>query len=107
MLGQTIAVGGISASNLELGTMVSVYGNVLGDGFIAGSAVISSGEQYVPGATPVFVSGYVSESQHNIGRVQIGALEIDHNAAANVAIHDGVVSFFGIQPVRGGLFLAE
>jgi hypothetical protein len=107
VLGQTIAVTELNSANLAVGAMVSVFGNVLGDGFIVGSAIFSTGEQYVPGSTPVFVSGYASESQVTIGRVQIGNLEIDHNAAANVSFDNGVISFFGIQPVRGGLFLAE
>ena len=85
VLGQTIAFTGGVPNDFSPGTMVSVFGRVLGDGFISGSAVISTGEQYVPGATPVFVSGYVSESQSHVGRVQIGSLEIDHNAAANVS----------------------
>ncbi len=108
VLGQTVAISGLSNANLTPGMMVSVFGHVLGEGFIAGSAIVSSDEQYIPGATPVFVSGYASGIESDLGRVQIGNLEVDHNAISNMGSFSGdVLSFFGVQPALGGLFLAE
>jgi len=67
-------------------------------------------EEYsVPGASPILVVGKVTEVNSEIGRLQIGSLEVDTTImGTEVRFESGrEVSITGTQPVPGGLILGQ
>jgi len=109
VLGQTIAFPGVRDSELSPGMLVLVFGQVLGEGFAAGTAILASTEMYVPGATSIFVSGYPSSIDTASGTIHIGTLVVDYTAllsTGDLAFGSDLVTFTGIQPVPQATFVA-
>ena len=107
ILGQKVLLG--RNDGLTVGNTVAVYGETFPDGSIAASK-IQSGGLYVPGATPVFISGVVQQSQPSIGRVVVDGLTVD---LTSLMSHGSVspalgskLDINGTQPVSHGVIVA-
>jgi hypothetical protein len=60
----------------------------------------------IPGVTTVFVQGAVSSIDSSVGRISIGALEIDVNTATGPSVELGqTINVAGTQPAPRGLIL--
>ena len=107
VLGQKVLIG--SAAAVAVGDTVAVYGAVLGDGGLNATKVVVEGA-YVPGATPVFVSGTVQQVQPSIGRAVVSGITVDLTALMSTgAVTPAVgskVEISGTQPVNNGLLVA-
>ena len=109
VLGQTISFSDLDDQSLSPGTLIYVFGYVLGDGYAVGTAILQSTEQNVPGATPLYVSGYLSAVDPVLGTLQIGRLVVNYtNLLSNgdLVLGNGVVSVTGVQPTSEGVVLA-
>ena len=85
---------------------VSITGSIGPNGLVRLKklANISVG-QYVPGATPVYLSGNVSISRTNLGTVEISGATVMLNRSDVVA--GSVVETVGTQPLLGGAVLPD
>ena len=109
ILGQTISYPDLDDQDLSPGTLIYVFGHVLGEGYAVGTAILRSTERNVPGATPLYVSGYISAVNSALGTLQIGRLVVNYtNLLSNgdFVVGDGVVSVTGVQPNSEGIVLA-
>ena len=109
-LGQTISVPGGEIRNLKVGDLVAVSGVIAGAGRISAERVLISSEQYVPGATQVFVTGIPTNVDYGSGVAKIGDLSVDYTAS--LARHDfegigAAVTVIGTQPVPGGTMMSD
>ena len=112
VLGQQFDLSAIDTRDLDFSAVVgrSAYleGHQAGDMF--GVTRIELFEEYsVPGASPILVVGKVTEVNSEIGRLQIGSLEVDTTImGTEVRFESGrEVSITGTQPVPGGLILGQ
>jgi hypothetical protein len=124
----SIAVGPISSISISgAGSVITVLGQhfytnsaagVLGDYVVAagiGGQLAAFGivdEQYVPGASTVFVRGSVDRVDAGVADIWIGQLQVSYQEAlvSNPAlvVHAGdFVESFGIQPSYGGTVLGQ
>ncbi len=108
VLGQTVR-----APNLEtlaMGNTVAVYGTIRADGSIAASTIRSRGI-YVPGATAIFISGTVQESEPSVGRVVVSGVTVDLTSVMSHGMFSPSVGtklqLTGIQPLNGGLVVVN
>lgn len=108
-VGQTVMASQDMLSGLRVGDFVTVNGSVVSSGWLYADSISVATAMYVPGATAVFVTGIPSEINLALGQAKIGALTIDYTAAlSGGAIPSGLsLSFRGIQPVDGGLFVSD
>ncbi|HEX5763972.1 MAG TPA: hypothetical protein VFY27_00250 [Woeseiaceae bacterium] len=85
-----------------------VDGTVAGPGYIYADRVTVSSEQYVPGATQVFVTGIPSVVDRNLGRVSMGSLVVDYTSslAGGYPAAGAIWTFKGTQPNIRGLMVA-
>jgi len=100
-----------SVKRLQTGDAVQVFGTLQADGQIIASR-IDRESGYVAGATPVLLTGIVTAVDTSIGQVQVGNLAVDYTAllAGDPAVRPEVgsrIQLTGVQPIVGGLFLAE
>ena len=107
-LGQTVMVGNSMLESLSVGDLVSVEGSIAGPGYLYADRVTISSEQYVPGATEVFVTGIPSAVDGASGRMSMGGLDIDYTPSLAVGVRGkgAIWSFKGIQPNARGLLVA-
>ena len=109
------AVGQIVFSNmsmlesLRVGDLVSVEGTIAGPGLLYADAVSVSPQQYVAGATEVFVTGVLSSRDVAAGTAMIGELQVDYTSSlASGDAQNGVVwTFRGTQPSQKGVMLSD
>nr|MDJ0919257.1 hypothetical protein [Woeseiaceae bacterium] len=108
-MGQTVMASHGVLRNLTVGDVVSVTGNVVGAGWLYADVVNVSTDAYVPGATPVLLTGMPSEVDHTYGTVQMGGVTIDFTAALadGVLPSRGILVFEGIQPVKDGMVISD
>jgi hypothetical protein len=108
-VGQTVMASQGMLSGMTVGDFVSVNGSVVSSGWLYADSVSVSNDLYVPGATPVFVTGIPSEIDPVLGQARLGALTIDYTAAmSGGAIPSGLsLGFSGIQPVNRGLLVSD
>ena len=108
VLGQKVLLG--TNSSVTVGSTVAVYGEVLGDGSLNGTKLEVEGA-YVPGATPVYVSGTVQKVQPSIGRAVVSGITVDLTAimssGAMTPAVGSTVEISGTQPVNNGLLVAD
>ena len=108
VLGQKVLIG--AEASVAVGNTVAVYGEVLGDGGLNATKLVVEGA-YVPGATPVFVSGTVQQVQPSIGRAVVSGITVDLTALMSTgAVTPAVgskVEISGTQPVNSGLLVAD
>jgi len=96
-----------SVNQFEVGQTVAVYGSVRADGTYAISAVQRHG-LYVPGASPIVLTGVVQKVSSAIGRVIVNGISVDINSVSGADVSAGaVVQIAGTQPSNAGLILAQ
>jgi hypothetical protein len=109
VLGQKVPLRSIG--HVEVGESISLFGVIRSDGSITISSVQHNG-QYVPGASPVFLTAVVQSIAPSVGRATVGGLKVDLTSLASL---DGskdvavgkVVQLVGTQPNNNGLILAQ
>jgi len=108
-MGQFILASQSMLNSMRIGDYVSVNGTVISSGWLYADDVSVLGESYVPGASPVFVTGIPSAIDPSTGRVRIGGLTIDCTPAlCSGDLGIGFeMSFSGIQPVTRGLLISD
>jgi hypothetical protein len=108
-MGQIILASQSMLNSMRIGDYVSVDGSVVSGGWLYADNVSVFAESYVPGASPVFVTGIPSAMDPLTGRAQIGGLTIDYTPALSSGdLGIGLeMSFSGIQPVRRGLLISD
>ena len=108
VLGQRVRTD--AATELAVGDSVAIYGLANGNGSIEASAIQSLG-LYVPGATPIYITGTVERAEPSVGRIVVNGITVD----LTPAMSDGMVSpgvgsqleVSGTQPVSHGVVLME
>jgi hypothetical protein len=108
-MGQTVLASQAMLSEMAVGDLVTVDGSVMGAGWIYADAVEVSRETYVPGATPVYVTGLMSDIDQSIGRARVGALEVDYTATLSAGAVPAATfyRFYGIQPEGEGVLISD
>jgi hypothetical protein len=108
-MGQIVLASQSMLSSMRIGDYVSVNGSVISGGWLYADNVSVFSESYVPGASPVFVTGIPSAMDLSTGRAQIGGLTIDYTPALSSGdLGIGLeMSFSGIQPVSRGLLISD
>ncbi|MBU2676823.1 MAG: hypothetical protein KJP16_07030, partial [Gammaproteobacteria bacterium] len=108
-MGQVILASDETLSSLSVGDYVVVYGSVVTAGWLYADSVSISTDEYVSGATEVFVTGILSSVDPTRGIAQIGNLIIDYTSSlANLEAPSGVMwSFTGTRPVASGVMLSD
>lgn len=95
--------------SLALGQRVFVEGKDSPNGAVA-SLISITREEYVPGATPVYVYGVISASSLQNGLISIGSLQVDTSALAPdllVSIKAGVtIELLAVQPAPSGVLIS-
>jgi len=108
ILGQKVLIG--SSDPVAVGTTVAVYGNSLADGSIAALKIEAQGS-YVPGATPILLTGTVQAVQPSVGRVVVGGLTVDLTSmmagGAMSPVLGSKLQITGTQPVNHGLVVVN
>jgi hypothetical protein len=108
VLGQRVRTD--AATELAVGDSVAIYGLANRNASIEASAVQSLG-LYVPGATPIYITGTVERAEPSVGRIVVNGIAVD----LTPAMSDGMVSpgvgsqleVSGTQPVSHGVVLME
>ena len=92
-----------------VGDLVSVEGSIVGPGLLYADSVTVSSEQYVAGATEVFVTGILSSIDASTGIATLGALRVDYTSSLTSGRSpSGVVwSFRGTQPGIRGVMISD
>ena len=98
-------------TSLSTGDLVAVFGEDTPYGAFVWSAKPLA-NQYVPGASPVFVSGPVSAIDAKLGLAWIGGLAVAYAGSVPYADADGpsigdTYEVLGTQPMPGGVLLAQ
>ena len=106
VLGQKLSLG--SLGRIDIGESISVFGVLRADGSIVVSSVGHNG-QYVPGASPIFLTAVVQQVSPAIGRATVGGLKVDLNSLdqSQPVTVGSVVQLLGTQPNNNGLILAK
>ena len=95
---------------LSVGDTVAVFGKAAANGAIVAMTIEPRG-LYVPGATPIFLSGVVQKAEPTIGRVVLNGVRVDLTPAMShgtLAPTLGTkLSVAGIQPVSHGTVLVN
>ena len=107
-MGQTVVASTTMLRGLSEGDYVSVNGSVMGAGWLYADGVSVSEEMYVPGASPVVVTGIMSSLDEDLGSVTVGGLTVDYTPAMGNGIlpRGNLFVFSGIQPVQEGVLLS-
>ena len=108
-LGQEVFAQRTVLDSLNVGDYVGVSGSIVGPGELDSHQVYHFGNQYVPGATDVFVTGFPSEIDARVGTARIGSLTVDYTPAMGGRVEglSGVITAVGTQPVLGGVMLSR
>ena len=77
----------------------------------AARTILLSMNQYVPGATPVFVAGVIEKASPVVGTLQIGSLVVDVSSASPEVLSSiavgSYVEVLGTQPLPSGILIGE
>ena len=109
-VGQNVLAARGMLDSLSIGAFVSVRGTIAGAGWIYADDVALSREQYVPGATEVFVTGIPSSVDLSLGTATIGGLTVDYTPSLGGSGFGGLgdaITVIGTQPARGGVMLSD
>jgi hypothetical protein len=108
-VGQSVASSFNTANTLNVGDLVTVHGSISGPGWLYADSVTVSAEQYVAGATEVFVSGILSAIDVSTGTAMLGSLTVDYTSSLGSGrMPAGVVwAFRGTQPSSRGVMLSD
>ena len=77
---------------------------------ISASDVFISREQYTPGSTAVFVTGFPTSVNPHFGTATIGTLEFDYTSSIGRSDFEGIgamITVIGIQPALGGKMISS
>ncbi len=112
MMGQVVKLDSSAAKNaakeLESDSYIAVFGYITEKGQLRGTDIEVLKSQYVPGASPVMVSGLLEHSMDKNGQVTLGDLTMDATSSISTGpdIHsEGFVVCAGVQPNRDGIML--
>ncbi|MEM9690514.1 MAG: hypothetical protein AAF917_13665, partial [Pseudomonadota bacterium] len=107
-MGQTIVASTTMLRDLNEGDYVTVNGSVMGTGWLYADEIAVSDDMYVPGSSPVLVTGIMSEVDDTVGSATVGGLMVDFTQAlSNGSFPQGNLYIFsGIQPVEDGILLS-
>ena len=111
VVGQRILVA--NEPGVSIGDYVAVRGTRSSDGTVIAESITVVEEQYVPGASTVFVRGMAPSGLDPIGSASVGGQAVDFTPlmggvdliAADWSSRD--VSVLGVQPLFGGVVLAR
>ena len=108
-LGQAVMASHDMLAQMRVGDFVAVHGSVVSDGWYYADNVSVTGQQYVPGATAVFVSGLISSVDRMEGTAQMGGLTIDYTPSlgSTDAPAGGMWSFYGTRPSMDGAMISD
>ncbi|TDJ35080.1 MAG: hypothetical protein E2O61_09420 [Gammaproteobacteria bacterium] len=108
-MGQSVMATPEMLNALNVGDLVTVHGSISGPGWLYADSVTVSAEQYVAGATEVFVSGILSSIDVSTGTAMLGSLTVDYTSSLGSGqMPAGAVwSFRGTQPVSRGVMLSD
>ena len=108
-MGQIVMASQNMLAGMNVGDYVSVGGSVVSPGWLYADGVFVSVQQYVPGATEVFVTGMLSSVDLASGTAQMGDLTIDYTSSlSNADAPAGAMwSFAGTQPAAQGMMLSD
>ena len=108
ILGQKLAYS--QSGKLVTGDAAAVFGYTRANGRLTATSIVDEG-QYVPGASTIFLSGKVTNSDSAVGRVVVDGLAVDLTGAmSDGAVTPSVgtsIEIRGIQPAAGGLVVAN
>ena len=112
VLGQEFDISQLDVGSAEVAALAGRVAYVEAERNAAGFLVtrLEVFEDYaVPGATPVYVQGNLQDMSPDVGRIQIGNLQIDITGllADSGLTEGGQMAIPGIQPVPGGLILGQ
>jgi hypothetical protein len=98
-----------TATGLQVGDLAEVFGALGPNGIVASK--ISPAGPYVPGATPVLITGVVSAVNSSLGRATVGNVEIDYSPSLSSGFSAEIlvgstVQLGGLQPAALGLVLS-
>src|ERR1700739_163721 len=98
------------AGRLSVGSEVAVFGITQADGSIVASSLQSRG-LYIPGASPIYLSGTVQKVEPSVGRAVINGVTVDLTSIMSYgtvfAEVGSKVTVSGTQPVSGGRVLVN
>ncbi len=108
-MGQSVMASPEMLNTLNVGDLVAVHGSISGPGWLYADSVTVSAEQYVAGATEVFVSGILSSIDVSTGTAMLGSLTVDYTSSLGSGrMPTGVVwAFRGTQPSSRGVMLSD
>ena len=109
ILGQRLPLDRLGS--IIVGDAVSVYGTVRNDGTIDATKVVDKGP-YVPGATPILLTGLVQQLHGSVGQAKIAGVQVEltsaYSADGTMGLDlGGLVQVSGTQPAIGGIVLAN
>ena len=96
--------------HMESGSYTAVFGYISATGQISSTHIEVLESQYVPGSSPVMVSGMLFESLDENGHVSLSDLTIDvtPSLSAPTQIDSNQIAVFtGVQPNQDGIMLAN
>ena len=108
-LGQVVMASDEALSSMRVGDYVNVAGSVVAPGLLYADTVSVADVDYVPGATQVYVAGFLTDVNLGLGTARLGELTIDYTAslATGLAPSGAMWSFTGIVPSINNLMISE
>ena len=92
------------------GSYIAVFGYISETGQLTATRIEELDSQYVPGSSPVMVSGLLLASLDKNGHVSLGGLNIDLTpslSTVNRVDPDEIAVFTGVQPNPDGIMVAQ
>ncbi len=113
MMGQVVILESDAAKKdvikaIETDSYIAVFGYITEEGQLIGTRIDVLDTQYVPGASPVMVSGVLTHSLDQNGQVTFGELTMDATSSLSTVpeIHsEGLFVCAGVQPNPDGIML--
>ena len=114
MMGQVVILESSDAKDtvaeIESGSYIAVFGYISEKGQLTSTRIAVLDTQYVPGSSPVLVSGLLLTSLNKNGHVSFGELTIDVTPLLSTQTEidsDKITVFAGLQPNPDGIMLAD
>ncbi|MCH8894932.1 MAG: hypothetical protein IH927_01595 [Proteobacteria bacterium] len=114
MMGQVVFLGSSDAKRtvrrLKSGAYAAVFGYLSETGQLSATRIEVLDSQYVPGSSPVMVSGILLAALDKNGHILLGELNIDITPSLSVPnqiVSHEITVFFGIQPNPDGIVSAH
>jgi len=114
IMGQIVFLESSDAKNLvglmESGSYTAVFGYISATRQLTSTRIEVLESQYVPGSSPVMVSGMLFGSLDENGHISLGDLTIDVTPSLSTPTQidsDQITVFTGVQPNQDGIMLAD